>query len=147
MSNDGKHDPSCIFCRIVAGEAPAHRVWEDEATLVFLDIFPVSPGHTLIITKGHHENLFEAPAGSLAAVGAVSKRIAEALREELAPAGMMVFQLNGADAGQTVFHYHMHLLPRWPGQELVLHTRVPGDPVALADLAAKLVARLERSAS
>jgi len=107
-----------------------------------MDIFPVTDGHTLVITKDHYENLFAASSESLQAVAATAKRVAHALQETLAPEGMMVFQLNGAAAGQTVFHYHMHLLPRTTGEPLALHTRVPGDPQRLATLATALAARL-----
>lgn len=135
-------DPSCIFCKIVAGELPCHRVTEDEGTLVFLDIFPVSPGHTLVIPKAHHENLYDLPAGAAEAIAATARRVALAIRRALAPEGLMVFQLNGAAAGQTVFHYHMHLLPRSEGEPLALHTRVAGDPARLADQAARIAAAL-----
>jgi histidine triad (HIT) family protein len=132
----------CIFCKIVRGDAPAERVYEDERTLAFMDIYPVTDGHTLVITKDHHENLFEAPADALQAVAATAKRVAHALRETLRPDGLMVFQLNGAAAGQTVFHYHMHLMPRAAGEPLALHTRVPGDPQRLASLAKDLAANV-----
>jgi histidine triad (HIT) family protein len=131
-------DPNCIFCKIVAGEMPAHRVSEDERALVFMDIFPVSDGHTLIIPKAHHPDIFSADEESLRAVAAMARRVSHAIREILSPAGLMVFQLNGAAAGQTVFHYHMHLLPRWPDQPLALHTRVPGEPARLTELAERL---------
>ena len=130
--------PSCIFCAIVAGRAPAHRVYEDEHTLAFMDIFPVTDGHTLVIPKPHFENVYECDADALAAVARASHRVAHAIRDELAPDGLMVFQLNGAAAGQTVFHYHMHLMPRRHGEPLQLHTRVPGRPERLAEIAAQL---------
>jgi histidine triad (HIT) family protein len=136
-------EPDCIFCKIVRGEAPAHRVAEDDLTLTFLDVFPVTDGHTLVVTKEHHATLFDAPSEALHAVAATAKRVAHALREELKPEGLMVFQLNGAAAGQTVFHYHMHLLPRAAGEPLALHTRVPGDPERLAALSAALRAALD----
>jgi len=132
------HDPSCLFCRIASGEADAHRVYEDEHTLAFMDIFPVSDGHTLLIPKGHCQDLFDVDSAALSSLVATSKRVATALRRVVEPEGMMVFQLNGAAAGQTVFHYHMHLLPRWSGQELALHSRVAGDPARLAELAEKI---------
>ncbi|HEY8516191.1 MAG TPA: HIT family protein [Candidatus Binatia bacterium] len=135
-------EQDCIFCKIVRGEAPAHRVAEDERTLSFLDIFPVSDGHTLVITKEHYATLFDAPAEALQAVAATAKRVAHALRDVVQPEGMMVFQLNGAAAMQTVFHYHMHLLPRRSGEPLALHTRVPGDPQRLERLSAELRERL-----
>lgn len=133
---------SCIFCRIVRGEAPAAKVYEDEHTLALMDIFPVTDGHTLVITKEHAENVFEASSTALQAVAATAKRVAHALKDTLSPEGLMVFQLNGAAAGQTVFHYHMHLMPRAAGEPLALHTRVPGDPQRLATLAATLAAHV-----
>lgn len=134
----------CIFCRIVAGEAPAHRVHEDEHTLSFMDVFPVTDGHTLVVTKQHAPTIFDASEAALMAVAASARRIAHAIRATLAPDGLMVFQLNGAAAMQTVFHYHMHLMPRRDGEPLALHSRVPGDPARLAEIAATLRAALER---
>lgn len=134
---------ACVFCKIIQQEAPAHRVYEDDRVIVFLDIFPVSEGHTLVVTKQHYADLFEADPECLRAVAAVAKKVAHALREVVRPAGLMVFQLNGAAAGQTVFHYHMHLMPRAEGEPLRLHARRPGDPQRLAELAAKLRAALQ----
>lgn len=135
-------DDPCIFCRIVSGAMPCHRVYEDAHTLVFMDIFPVAEGHALVITKDHAPTIFDADETALTAVMATARRVAHAIREVLAPDGLMVFQLNGAAAMQTVFHYHMHLLPRREGEPLALHTRVPGDPARLAALAAQLGAAL-----
>jgi histidine triad (HIT) family protein len=137
----------CIFCQIASGAAPAHRVYEDERTLVFMDIFPVTDGHTLVITKDHFENLFESDEDALAAIARTSHRVAAAIKQELAPDGLMVFQLNGRAAGQTVFHYHMHLMPRADGEPLALHTRVPGVPARLAEIAARLARALAAAAS
>ena len=132
----------CIFCKIVRGEAPAHKVYEDERVLVFMDLFPVTDGHALIVTKEHFENLFEATEESLQAVVASSRRIARAIQAALEPEGLMVFQLNGRAAGQAVFHYHMHLMPRNEGEPLALHTRVQGDPERLREVAERLAAAL-----
>ena len=132
----------CIFCKIVRGEAPAHKVYEDERVLVFMDLFPVTDGHTLIVTKEHFENLFEATQESLQAVVATSQRIARAIQAALEPEGLMVFQLNGRAAGQAVFHYHMHLMPRNEGEPLALHTREQGDPARLGEVAERLAAAL-----
>ncbi|GIV04251.1 MAG: HIT family protein [Fimbriimonadales bacterium] len=118
-------------------------MYEDDKVIVFLDIFPVSEGHTLVVTKTHYSDLFEADSESLEAVAKVAKKVAHALREVVRPAGLMVFQLNGSAAGQTVFHYHMHLMPRAQGEPLRLHARQPGDPTRLAELAAKLRAALQ----
>jgi len=137
--------PSCIFCRIAAGEAPAAKVYEDDFALAFLDLFPVAEGHMLVIPKAHYENLFEAGEASLAAVWRAARRVARAMRKALAPDGMMVFQLNGAAAGQTVFHYHAHLVPRAAGSELRLHGREKADAGRLDALAARIAAALEAS--
>jgi histidine triad (HIT) family protein len=133
-------DSDCIFCRIVAGDAPCARVHEDALTLTLLDIFPVSRGHTLIITKEHFANVFEASAEALAAVAVISRRVARAINAELAPEGLAVFQLNGIAAGQTIFHYHMHLIPRAPGEAFLLHGRKRASESELQDVATKLAA-------
>jgi histidine triad (HIT) family protein len=132
----------CVFCKIVSGEAPAHRVCEDERTLAFMDIFPVAAGHTLIIPKAHCTNLLGTEVQDLEAVIAHSKRVAHALREVFDPDGIGVFQLNGAAAGQTVFHYHMHLIPRMHGDSLQIHSRTLGDPEQLAETARALAAAI-----
>ena len=92
----------CIFCRIVRRDASCALICEDELTLSFMDIAPVSRGHTLIVTREHFENLFEITDAALAAVAAASRRLAPAIRQVMAPDGLRVFQLNGAAAGQTV---------------------------------------------
>lgn len=137
-------EPSCIFCRIVQGDAPSFRVCEDDLTLTFLDIFPVADGHTLVVTKEHFENLYEADAKSIAAVGTASLRVATAIRGALRPDGLAVYQANGAAAGQTVFHYHMHLIPRAQGTQLAFHGRRRADSDRLRELAASLAGALPR---
>lgn len=124
-----QRDAACIFCRIVADEAHASRVYEDDATLVFLDHAPASRGHTLVITKEHFTDMFEAGEEALRAVMGTAHRIAPALRKVVDPAGLRVIQLNGAPAGQTVFHYHLHLIPC--GHDGVM--RVHGRAVAARD--------------
>ena len=136
-------DDDCIFCRIVRGDAPCALVFEDDLTLVFMDIRPVSRGHTLIVTREHFENLYEVSEEALAAVARASLRLAPAIRQVIAPEGLRVFQLNGAAAGQTVFHYHMHLIPRSMGEPDRFHGRVRADPVELAAVAAELAAALQ----
>jgi histidine triad (HIT) family protein len=123
--------PDCIFCKIVRGETSSFQVHEDELTLVFMDLFPVTDGHTLVITKDHFANIFEASEKVLSAVSATSLRVARAIRKALEPDGLGVFQLNGQAAGQSVFHYHVHLIPRSTGEELKLHGRKRGDPLRL----------------
>ena len=136
------HD-DCIFCRIVRGEAPAHKIHEDEQTLTLMDAFPASEGHVLVITKAHHENIHEIPAETLAAVAAMSKRVAAAIQRELSPDGLGIYQLNGSAAGQTVDHYHMHVIPRTEGQRRTVHGRTSADDDRQAELAARLAAALE----
>jgi histidine triad (HIT) family protein len=136
----------CIFCRIAAGQAPCFEVCADANVLVFMDLFPVAPGHTLVVTRGHFENLFETPPAVMAAVATTTQRVARAIRRELAPAGLGVYQLNGAAAGQTVFHYHTHLIPRQQGDALALHGRRQGEAAELAALAGRLRSALEAEA-
>jgi histidine triad (HIT) family protein len=126
----------------VAGKAPAHRVHDDTSVLAFMDIAPVGDGHLLVVPKGHYQNLLEADEVSLLAVMSVSRRLAHALRRALAPDGIGVHQLNGAAAGQTVFHYHMHLIPRNHGDPIAFHGRKAGDPLRLAENARRIAAAL-----
>lgn len=105
----------CIFCKIVKGEIPSIKVFEDASVLAFMDINPISTGHTLIIPKNHAENLFDMKTEDLHAVIAVSKKVAGAIRSALSPEGIAVLQLNGRGVNQVVMHYHMHLVPRLAG--------------------------------
>ena len=117
------HRANCIFCRIVAGAARSHPVWDDADTLAFMDLSPLATGHVLVIPKPHWENLFETPAPALGAVMDTTKRVAHAIRATIAPPGLGIYQVNGQAAGQTVFHYHVHLIPRYEGITLELHGR------------------------
>jgi histidine triad (HIT) family protein len=136
-------EAGCIFCRIVAGEAPAALLAESEDAVAFLDLFPVAEGHALVIPRAHYENLFEATEATLPAVHLLVRRVARGIRRALAPDGLMVTQLNGAAAGQTVFHYHAHLIPRRAGTPLQLHGRTAADPAALETVARRIRAALE----
>ena len=129
---------SCIFCRILAGDAPASRIYEDDDVLVFMDLFPVEDGHTLIIPKFHWENIFETPTEALQKVIDISQSIARAIYKSLDPQGIQVFQLNGEAAGQTVFHYHMHLIPRWQGGAFTFHGRHRGEREKLDEIAGNI---------
>ncbi|MEH6587820.1 MAG: HIT family protein [Halioglobus sp.] len=131
----------CIFCQILADKAPSHQVHETRYTRTFLDVFPAAPGHCLIVTKEHFTDIFEATPDAIGMVGHVSTLIAHTLREELQCEGVGIFQLNGAAAGQTVFHYHMHVIPRNPGDDLSIHSRIPGDPDELQAMAERLSKR------
>ena len=117
----------CIFCRICAGEVPSFKVYEDDRTLAFMDIMPQAPGHALVITKEHAANLLEiSEEGAVAAMRSV-KRVAQAVRTALSPDGIMIAQFNGAAAGQTVWHYHVHIIPRMEGVPLTIHARERGN--------------------
>ncbi|MCY4453965.1 MAG: HIT family protein [Immundisolibacterales bacterium] len=133
---------NCIFCRIVAGTARSHPVWDDGETLAFMDLNPLAEGHVLVIPKPHWENLFETPAPALGAVMDTAKRMAHAIRATIAPPGLGVYQVNGRAAGQTVFHYHVHLIPRHDGISLELHGRRRADRADLERVAVRLRAAL-----
>jgi histidine triad (HIT) family protein len=110
----------CVFCRIVAGQIPSTRVFEDEHTLAFMDLGHVNPGHVLVAVKKHADNLYALDDVQAAAVARASTRVARAIREAFKPEGLSVYQANGKAAGQTVFHYHVHLLPRHAGDGMEL---------------------------
>ena len=132
----------CIFCMIVAGKAPAAKVAESEHALAFLDLFPTVEGHTLVVPKRHYDDVFGADDVTLGAVHALARRVSIAMDRALAPDGLMMFQLNRAAAGQTVFHYHAHLVPRSAGSEFRIHGRGKADEAALAALAQRIAAAL-----
>ncbi|MCB2226281.1 MAG: HIT family protein [Desulfarculaceae bacterium] len=105
-------EESCIFCDIVAGKIPCYKVYEDERTLAFMDVNPVTPGHVLVIPKSHYENLIEMVPGDLAATHQTAQKVTAAIMNALKPGGVAVLQLNGKGANQVVMHYHVHLIPR-----------------------------------
>ena len=129
------HKDDCIFCAIVSGNAPCEKVHEDDLTMTFMDIFPATAGHLLIITKEHFSDIFEATPEAIGRVAENSVRVAAAISQVIAPDGLGVHQLNKIAAGQTVFHYHMHLIPQFEGQDIGIHSKKPGDPEQLAALA------------
>jgi len=106
-------DTDCIFCKIVHGELPCTKVYEDDTVLAFMDIGPVVKGHVLVIPKQHHDPLTETPMEVLTALIAVVKRVAQAQHDGLKADGMNVTQANGAVAGQVVPHIHFHVIPRF----------------------------------
>ena len=136
--SETEENTSCIFCAIIAGRAAAHRVYEDERILIFMDLFPAHEGHALIVPKRHGENLFDVEPEDLDAIIRASVSLGDALKQVFSPDGIAVMQLNGAAAGQTVFHYHMHLIPRMEGEPFGVHGKKQGDARVLADQAARL---------
>lgn len=111
-------DDSCIFCKIVAKQAPSSILYEDELVMTFLDIRPLNMGHTLIIPKAHYVDIFDIPAKELAAVYLVAKQLSFAVKEATGADGISIIQQNGKAAGQDVFHLHVHVVPRFEGQKL-----------------------------
>lgn len=118
MSAASISDPSCIFCLIVAGQIPALKILEDDRTLAFLDIGPLSDGHTLLIPKDHHRDLRDLPPETLAAISAHLPRLASAVMQATSATGLNLLQNTGASSGQAVFHVHFHLIPRREGDGL-----------------------------
>ncbi|MFB4271392.1 HIT family protein [Nonomuraea sp. GTA35] len=118
----------CTFCKIVAGLLPSHRVLEDEHTLAFLNIRPASPGHTLVIPRMHARDVWEISKTSHGEVADMVHRVAAVLKTTLAPEGVNVKHNTGEAAGQDVFHYHVHVVPRWRGDDLRLTWSSPLAP-------------------
>lgn len=110
----------CIFCDIIEGRAPAETVFEDDETLAFMDINPANPGHTLIIPKRHVRDIYGLDEEAAAAVMKVTVRVARAIKKALQPDGMNLVQSNERAASQEIFHFHMHIIPRWYGDGLRL---------------------------
>ncbi len=106
----------CIFCKIIKGEIPTFKVYENDKVFAFEDINPISAGHTLVIPKKHAKNLWEIPGEDLTAVHLASQKIIQAIKYALNPTGVACLQLNGKGANQVVMHYHLHLIPRLSGE-------------------------------
>ena len=136
-------DDNCIFCRIVAGTVPCFKLWEDERTLAFMDVNPGNPGHALAIAKDHAENLYAIATEDLAATAQTAQRVARAVETALSPDGINLVQANGPGAGQSVFHFHIHILPRGAGDDLKLNWgHRPGDMDAIKAVFEKVKAAI-----
>jgi histidine triad (HIT) family protein len=136
------YDPDNIFARILRGEIPCIRVYEDADTLAFMDIMPQAEGHTLVIPKAAAEDVFSAPPEALAATIRTTQRIAAAIRKAFDPPGVMIAQLNGSAAGQSVFHLHFHVIPRYAGKDFHMRGGPTADPAVLSAHAARIRAAL-----
>ncbi len=135
----------CVFCRIVAGQIPSTRVFEDEQTLAFMDIGQVNPGHVLVAAKPHVENIYGLDDALAAAVFRTAARVARSVHAAFSPPGLSIYQANGKPAGQTVFHFHLHVLPRWDGDGMQLTWPVKNPPrEKLEEYAAKIRSALAR---
>ena len=133
------YDPANIFGKIIRGEIPAHKVYEDADVLVMMDIFPQAKGHTLVIPKAPSRNLFDADPAVLATAIAHVQRVANAVYKAMNADGIRIAQFNEAPAGQSVFHLHFHVIPAYEGVELGRHAQGKADDAELA-LQAKAIA-------
>ncbi len=122
MTLHADYDPDNIFAKILRGEMPSVKVYEDEIALAFMDVFPQAEGHTLVIPKQvEARNFLDMPTEQLGDYMARVQHVARGVEQALTPDGVVVTQFNGAPAGQTVFHLHFHIIPRWEGQSLRGH--------------------------
>lgn len=129
----------CIFCAIVEGKIPAAKVYENEQVFAFMDIAPANPGHLLIIPKQHYRNIFDMPAEVGTKIMEAAVPLATAIRKALNPDGLNLFQSNEAAGFQTVFHFHLHLIPRWEGDPLRLPWKPSeGDFEEISNIATKI---------
>jgi histidine triad (HIT) family protein len=125
---DTGHMPDCLFCRIVAGELPSTRILEDDRVIAIMDIFPATRGHALVIPRAHAADVRDVAPDDLVAAASAARLLAGRAFERLGAGGVTVMQSNGAAAWQTVFHYHVHVIPRYDGDPLVLPWTPGGEP-------------------
>ncbi len=136
-------DPDCVFCKIVAGEIPCFRVYEDAATLAFMDINPVGDGHVLVIPKAHFADVVAVTEDAIGAVAAAARKVARAVQAALAPPGLNLMQCNGEAAAQSVQQFHMHVIARRIDDGLKMNWPiVPGDMAAIAATAERIRAEI-----
>ena len=132
-------DPDCIFCKIVAGTVPCFKLFEDAETLAFMDINPVHDGHCLIIPKAHSPNVFEIASEDFAAAARTATQVAKAVNTAVQPDGINLMQANGAGAGQSVGHFHLHVFPRRINDGVAINwDPKPGDMTRIAEIAERI---------
>ena len=132
-------DPDCLFCKIIAGEIPSTRIYEDERTVAFMDINPATRGHVLVVPREHTRDLLTIDPEDLAAVAQAAQKIAKTMPERLSSDGLNLLNSCGRAAWQTVFHFHMHVIPRYAADPLRLPwTPEPGDRDEIAEAARAL---------
>ncbi|HEU4550307.1 MAG TPA: HIT family protein [Rhizomicrobium sp.] len=132
------YDGNNIFARILRGEIPCVKVFEDARTLAFMDVMPEAEGHVLVVPKEDAQDILDLSADGLAAMMATVQRVARAVDKALAPDGILLKQYNRAPAGQSIFHVHFHIVPRWEGVALAPHGKVMVDAATLEPIAAKI---------
>ena len=137
-------DSDCIFCKIIKGDIPSFKIYEDEETYAFMDINPANPGHVLVIPKFHAPNIFEIPVEWMTACIVTAQKIALAVEKTVSPDGINILQANGEGAAQSVLHFHIHVMPRQNGDELKLNwSLTPGDMEEIEQIAKEIKAELE----
>jgi histidine triad (HIT) family protein len=136
------YDPNNVFAKVLRGELPSHKIYEDEDTFALLDIMPRSDGHALVITKEEARDLFDVSPQALATLMAVVQKLAPVIQDAMGADGVLIAQFNGAAAGQTVFHLHVHIIPRKEGVELKPHAGKMADQAQLAATAEKIRKKL-----
>jgi histidine triad (HIT) family protein len=137
------YDPNNVFAKILRGEFSAYKVYEDDRTLAFLDIMPQSPGHTLVVPKSAARNILDVDPDELAYLIKIAQKIAKTAKSVFAADGVNVFQFNEPAAGQTVFHLHVHVIPRKDGVPLKPPASIKEDPAVLAEQQQRLAAALQ----
>lgn len=134
----------CIFCKILRGEIPSFKLHEDDRTYAFMDINPLNDGHALIVPKFHSENIYSTPDEWLGPTMSTARKVAAAVDKVIGPEGVNLLQANGPGAGQSVFHLHMHVIPRYADDGAGMNWEmVPGDMDAIAKLAEQIAAAVE----
>lgn len=137
------YDPDNIFAKIIRGDLPSFKVYEDDQTLAFMDINPQTRGHTLVVSKTAGIDLLNTEEEDLVAAIKTTRKVARAVDKVLTPDGVMIAQLNRSAAGQTVYHTHFHIMPRWEGTDLKLHNTIPADMDEIDALAKQISAAIE----
>src|SRR4051794_39216503 len=132
------YDPNNIFAKILHGEIPSVKVYEDDKTLAFMDVMPEADGHVLVIPKEGAENILDLSSAGLAAMMATTQKVARAVDKALIPDGILLKQYNRAVAGQSVFHVHFHIVPRWEDMPMAPHGKVMVEAARLEPIAAKI---------
>jgi histidine triad (HIT) family protein len=135
---EATYDPSNIFARILRGEIPSHRVYEDDAVVAFMDVMPQGPGHTLVVPKAPSRNLLDADPAALGPLFVIVQKLARAVKKAFGSDGVTVMQFNEPASGQTVYHLHVHVIPRFEGILIKPHSGQMEKPEILAENAAKI---------
>jgi histidine triad (HIT) family protein len=132
------YDPNNIFAKILRGEIPCVKIYEDAETLAFMDVMPEADGHALVVPKEPAENILDLSPDGVAAMMATTQKVARAVDKALSPDGILLKQFNRAAAGQSVFHVHFHIVPRWEGVPMAPHGKVMVQAAVLEPIAAKI---------